>query len=99
MTDTATKSETSLGLRAPSLWNVKILNDDFTPIEFVVAILMDVFRKSEDEAFDMTFAVHHQGSAIVGTYTKDIAVSKIRRATMLAETEGHPLQLNAEPSA
>jgi ATP-dependent Clp protease adaptor protein ClpS len=99
VTDTVTKTETSLEIRAPSLWKVRILNDDFTPIDFVIALLIDIFKKSEDEAVQMTLTVHEEGSAIVGTYTKDIAVTKVRRALNIAEAEGHPLRLVPEPSA
>jgi ATP-dependent Clp protease adaptor protein ClpS len=99
VTDTATQSETSLGLRVPNLWNVKILNDDFTPIDFVIEVLMYIFKKDESEAIDMTLRVHEDGAAIVGTYTKDIAMTKCDKATKLAESEGHPLRLVPEPSA
>lgn len=99
MTDTVTQNETSLELSVPNLWNVKILNDDFTPIDFVIGVLMLVFKKSDAEALEMTLRVHEEGYAIVGTYTKDIAVTKCARATKLAEAEGHPLRLEPEPSA
>ena len=99
MTDTATETETLTDLKIPSLWNVKILNDDFSPIEFVIGILVMVFKKSEPEALDMTLKVHEQGSAVAGTYTKDIAFTKIERALKLAESNGHPLRLVPEPSA
>lgn len=99
MTDTVTQTETSLDLQIPNLWNAKILNDDFTPVDFVITILIDIFKKDEPEAVEMTLRVHEEGAAIVGTYTKDVAETKCRKAMILAEQDGHPLRLIAEPSA
>jgi ATP-dependent Clp protease adaptor protein ClpS len=97
VTDFATETETRTELSVPNLWNVKILNDDFTPIDFVIEVLTTIFNKSEDDAVAMTLLVHENGEAIVGTYTKDIAVTKCSRATKLADNEGHPLRLVPEP--
>lgn len=99
MTDTATQTETSINLTVPNLWNVKILNDDFTPMDFVIGILMHVFKKDSEDALDMTLKVHEDGHAVVGTYTKDIAFTKVNKAIKMAEAEGHPLRLVPEPSA
>lgn len=98
MNDVVTDTDTTISLQTPNLWNVKILNDDFTPIDFVIAILMGVFKKSEVEALEMTLKVHEEGSAIVGTYTKDIAVTKCIKVAKIAESEGHPLRTVPEPS-
>lgn len=97
--DASTKTTVSTDLTAPKLWCVKILNDDFTPIEFVIAILMKVFRKTEAEAIDMTLTVHTAGHAVVGIYTKDVAQTKVNKATFFAEEEGHPLRFTTEPMA
>jgi ATP-dependent Clp protease adaptor protein ClpS len=94
-----TESSVSTELRAPKLWQVKILNDDYTPVDFVVEILMTVFHKSEDKAIETTLAVHAEGSAVLGLYTKDIACTKASKAMALAEDEGHPLRLVPEPKA
>lgn len=94
-TATATITEVT----APKLWQVKILNDDYTPMDFVIAVLMKVFHKDEAEALTLTIAVHTNGSAIIGIFTKDIAVTKVNKVTAMAEAEGHPLRLVAEPSA
>jgi ATP-dependent Clp protease adaptor protein ClpS len=96
---TNTETETRVDLTLPKLWAVKILNDDFTPIEFVIAILMKVFHKSETEALDMTLSVHTNGQAVIGIYTKDVAVTKCNKAMKLAEAEGHPLRLVPEPTS
>ena len=98
MSETSIQTENSLSVRAPNLWNVVILNDDFTPIDFVIDILIDIFRKSAEEATELTLRVHEQGKAVVGTYTKDIATTRVSRAIRLAENEQHPLRLIAQAS-
>ena len=75
-----------------------IHNDDFTTMEFVVFILVTVFRKNEAEAMRLMLEVHHSGKAPVGTYSYDIAISKVTKATELARSEGFPLRLTIEPS-
>lgn len=92
-TETATMTE----LTVPKMWQVKILNDDFTPMDFVIEILMKVFHKHEVEALEMTLAVHTNGSAVVGVWTKDVAITKVNKAASVAEAEGHPLRLIPEP--
>ena len=74
-----------------------IYNDDFTTMEFVVMILVQVFLKSEEEANALMLQVHHSDKAVVGIYTYDTAVSKVRKATSMAREEGHPLRLTYEP--
>ena len=84
-------------LREPRRYKVYIYNDDFTPMAFVVRILMTVFFKSEAEANRLMLLVHHSDKAIVGIYTYDIAASKVRKATQMARDEGYPLRLSLEP--
>ena len=74
-----------------------IYNDDFTTMDFVVLVLTSVFFKSEAEAEALMLSVHHEGSAVVGVYTYDIAVSKMRKATMMAREHNFPLQLECKP--
>ena len=76
---------------------VIIYNDDFTTMEFVVMILVQVFLKSEDEAQALMLQVHHSDKAVVGIYSYDIAVSKARKATNMAREQGYPLRLTVEP--
>ena len=66
-------------------------------MEFVVKILVVVFFKSEAEAQALMLKVHHSDKALVGVYTYDIAVSKVRRATQMARDEGYPLRLTYSP--
>ena len=74
-----------------------IYNDDFTTMEFVVMILVQVFLKSEEEAQALMLQVHHSDKAVVGIYSYDIAVSKVNKATQMARDEGFPLRLTYEP--
>lgn len=69
-------------------------NDDYTPMEFVVDILMGIFRKDESEANILMMKVHREGEAAVGSYSYDIACSKQRLATELAREEGYPFRLS-----
>ena len=85
-------------LREPRRYKVIIYNDDFTTMEFVVMILVQVFLKSQDEAEALMLQVHHSDKAVVGIYSYDIAVSKTRKATLLAREKGYPLRLAVEPA-
>ncbi|MBR1688725.1 MAG: ATP-dependent Clp protease adaptor ClpS [Prevotella sp.] len=84
-------------LREPRRYKVLIHNDDFTTMEFVVKILVEVFFKSEYEAEQLMLNVHHADKAVVGIYSYDIAVSKVNKATKMARAEGFPLLLTCEP--
>ena len=84
-------------LHEPRRYKVYIHNDDFTTMEFVVKILVVVFFKTEAEAQALMLKVHHSDKALVGVYTYDIAVSKVRRATQMARDEGYPLRLTYLP--
>ena len=85
------------GLREPRRYKVTIHNDDFTTMEFVVKVLMQVFFKSQTEAEQLMLQVHHSDKAVVGIYTYDMAVSKVQKATSMAREEGFPLRLTYEP--
>lgn len=95
MSETETHAETELDVDFPSLWGVKFFNDDFTPVEFVILILMNVFGLSDQAASVITYKVHEEGDAIVGAYMKDIAVTKAATAEAMARQYGHPLRLQA----
>lgn len=81
----------------PRKYKVTIFNDDFTTMAFVVMILMQVFFKSEAEAEALMLKVHHSGMAVVGRYSYDVAVSKVQKATAMAEAEHYPLRFSVEP--
>lgn len=82
--------------KEPSAYNVILHNDDYTTMDFVVHILMSIFRKDEIDAEELMMKVHVEGSAVAGTYTKDIAESKRDKATKEARMNGFPLILTVE---
>ena len=79
--------------KEPHLYGVVFYNDDFTTMEFVVSVLKLVFRKSDEEAQALMLTVHRAGSALVGTYTYDIAVTKKEKAIQMARSERYPLHI------
>lgn len=93
----AVKERRNTKQREPRRYKVFIHNDDFTTMEFVVKVLMTVFFKSEPEAQTLMLKVHHSDKAVVGIYTYDVALSKIRKATAMAREEGFPLRLTCQP--
>ncbi|MFN3267564.1 MAG: ATP-dependent Clp protease adapter ClpS [Deinococcales bacterium] len=90
---TKTRNQTA----TPKRWKVFLLNDDYTPMDFVVDVLMQVFRKSEEEAVQVMLQVHHAGVGLAGVYTFEIAETKVMQVEDLAKGEGHPLQCSLEP--
>ena len=93
----ATRERQRTDLREPRRYKVTIYNDDFTTMEFVVKILVEVFFKSDAEAEALMLQVHHSDKAVVGIYTYDIAVSKVQKATLMAREANFPLRLTYEP--
>jgi len=81
----------------PKLFDVVILNDDVTTMDFVVELLMRVFFYEENEAEIVMLTIHKKGSAIVGTYIYDIAYSKKTKASMFASSQGFPLKVKIQP--
>lgn len=92
------KERQRIDFREPKKYNVVIYNDDFTPMDFVVMILRNVFFKNEADAEALMLKVHHSQKAIVGVYPYDFAESKKRKATAMAREEGFPLRLTVEPA-
>ncbi|GAA5501763.1 ATP-dependent Clp protease adapter protein ClpS [Deinococcus xinjiangensis] len=92
-TQTLERTET----QRPRLWRVLLLNDDYTPMDFVVMVLERYFRKSEQDAELIMLAVHHKGQGVAGVYTRDVAETKVAQVTAHAQQEGHPLRVVAEP--
>lgn len=82
--------------KRPPMFRVVMLNDDFTPMDFVVEILCRYFHKSEDEATVLMMQVHQQGRAICGVFTRDIAETKIQQVETASRTSGHPLRCAME---
>jgi len=101
MTDNATKLAPGTRTRTerPRLYKVLLVNDDFTPREFVVAVLKAEFRMSDDEAFKVMLAAHQQGVCVVAVYPRDVAETKATRASDAAKAHGFPLRFETEPEA
>ena len=83
-------------IEVPPEKSVVFYNDDFTTMEFVVDVLVSVFNKSHDNAELLMRTVHEQGSAVVGTYTYDIAVSRTNLTRSIAKKNGFPLRVEIE---
>ena len=83
-------------IKRPSLYKVIMLNDDFTPMEFVIQVLQHYFRKSAEEATQIMLHVHQRGVGICGIYTYEIAETKLSQVMALARKNQHPLQLQLE---
>ena len=94
---TSIRERQRTNLREPKRYKVTIYNDDFTTMEFVVMILKVVFFKSESEAETLMLQVHHSDYAVVGIYSYDVALSKVRKATDMAREANFPLRLTVEP--
>lgn len=83
--------------RQPPLHKVILLNDDYTPRDFVVVVLKAVFRMTEEQAYPVMLTAHQRGACVVATFTRDIAESKASEANDLARGAGHPLEFTTEP--
>ena len=81
----------------PRLFKVILVNDDYTPREFVVVVLKGEFRMSEDQAHQVMITAHRRGACVVAVFTKDVAETKATRATEFAHRKGYPLQFTTEP--
>lgn len=92
----ATQTDIRQTLKTPSMWKVILHNDDFTPMDFVTMVLVDIFNKTHEEAEQLMLTVHHQGKANVGLFTKEVAVTKATQVRMVAEAHGHPLEATPE---
>jgi ATP-dependent Clp protease adaptor protein ClpS len=80
----------------PNMYKVVFLNDDATPMDFVIEILTGIFRHSTETARDITMEIHDQGSSVVGIYNFEIAEQKAVEATTLSRSHGFPLQIKVE---
>jgi len=89
-------AEPKVQTQKPPFFKVVMLNDDFTPMEFVVAVLKDVFRKGHEEAVSIMLEVHQSGAGICGVYTRDVAETKAEAVVAIARGHEYPLQCLVE---
>ena len=82
-------------VKPPDHYQVLIYNDDFTPMDFVVEVLMNIFEKEESAAVAMMMSIHKGNYAVAGVYPKDIAQTKATEAEQWAREEGYPLKVEA----
>jgi len=82
--------------KKPAMYKVIMLNDDYTPMEFVVLVLQEFFRKSQEEATNIMLHVHQRGVGVCGVYTYEVAETKATQVMELARKNQHPLQLQLE---
>ena len=90
--------ETRAKTKKPSMYNVLLMNDDYTPMEFVVMVLEKVFNKKSEEATQIMLHVHKNGVGVCGTFTFEVAESKCKEVLDLAKKNEHPLQCTMEKS-
>ena len=89
-------TETKTKTKKPSMYKVLLLNDDYTPMEFVVHILERIFHKSHEEATQIMLHVHQKGIGVCGVYTYEIAETKVNQVVDTARRKQHPLQCTME---
>jgi ATP-dependent Clp protease adaptor protein ClpS len=90
-TDTETTQREDLELQEPKKYKVILHNDDYTPFDFVILILIELFNKNEEQAFQITKEIHTKGKGIAGVYTKDIAETKSEQVNTIAQNNEFPL--------
>ena len=95
-TKESVKENTGIDIREPKQYKVIMLNDDFTTMDFVVRILTEIFNKDRLSARALMLMVHKRGSASVGCYPYDIAMSKADKAKSMAKKEGFPFRMRVE---
>jgi ATP-dependent Clp protease adaptor protein ClpS len=96
MSELLDKQTNKQAIKPPSVWNVVFINDDFTPMDFVMYCCMTIFGKTEEQAYQLTMAVHESGKGIAGQYPRDIAETKQQMCLELARLNEHPFQVRLE---
>lgn len=84
-------------LQPPHMYQVVMLNDDFTPMEFVIVVLQEFFGKDRETATQIMLKIHLDGRGICGVYSRDVAATKVEQVLQAAQKAGHPLQATFEP--
>ena len=94
---TKPKAREKVKTARPPLYKVILVNDDFTPRDFVVRVLKAEFRTTEDQAYRIMITAHTKGACVVAVFTREVAEDKATRATEMAREEGFPLLFTTEP--
>jgi ATP-dependent Clp protease adaptor protein ClpS len=94
---TKVRTKVKIKVERPKLHKVILVNDDFTPREFVVTVLKTEFRMTEEQAYKVMLTAHQRGVCVVAVFTKDVAETKATRATDLGRSKGYPLLFTTEP--
>lgn len=81
----------------PKMYQVALLNDDFTPMEFVVLVLQEYFNKDRETATQIMLKIHLEGRGVCGVFSRDLATTKVEQVLQAARQHGHPLQCLSEP--
>ena len=84
-------------IKPPQMHQVLMLNDDFTPMEFVVLVIQEFFSKDRESATQIMLKIHLDGKAVCGVYSRDVAATKVDQVLDAARQAGHPLQCVSEP--
>lgn len=96
--DVAILEEIKQKFEKPKKYNVIFHNDDYTPMDFVIMVLVQIFNKDESEAVRLTLEIHEKGQAIVAQYSKEIAKTKKMQVDTVADKFEHPLKCTVEPA-
>lgn len=94
---TKTRTKTAPKTERPRLYKVILVNDDYTPRDFVVSVLKAEFHMTEDQAYKVMLTAHQRGVCVVAVFTKDVAETKATRATDAGRAKGYPLLFTTEP--
>ncbi len=84
-------------VKPPKMYQVVLLNDDYTPMEFVVLVLQEYFNKDRESATQIMLKIHIEGRGVCGVFTRDLAITKVEQVLQAARHHGHPLQCVSEP--
>ena len=83
--------------KPPQMYQVVLLNDDYTPMEFVVVVIQEFFNKDRETATQIMLKIHLDGRGVCGVYSQDVAATKVEQVLDAAQKAGHPLQATFEP--
>lgn len=98
-TDVIERTDAKDKVKKPKMYRVVLLNDDYTPMDFVVYALQRIFHKGIDEAMTIMMSVHQKGTGTAGVFTLEVAETKAMETIALAKGDGHPLNCVVEPEA